>query len=345
MLDNKKLAEILLPYGTVETGHSQAGEWPLRRTGHWQIPLDGQSVLLVPEVNLPPAVGALLDLMLEDRGGERGVIERWLSGADEPDPAVLANALETSGWQTAAGACVITVERDSASGEPADLADAVEMLRELVSVEPCAIATDGKKRIYLLLPAQETNETPGSGRPRVLAKETLEPSNTQEMMEGLFFSEELSGWLDTLGAELFSLFRAGFSAPVETWSKLPDARREAQFALDAGRLYRSKERVHDFRKLGLSRLFHGLPSDIQAQFLQEVLPEDVFAGLSSELRETVFAFLEHGQQVADTARSLYIHRNTLLYRLDRIAELTGYDVRQPLQAWTLWMALTLRRAS
>jgi DNA-binding PucR family transcriptional regulator len=91
-------------------------------------------------------------------------------------------------------------------------------------------------------------------------------------------------------------------------------------------------------------LFEGLPEAVQAQFLQEVLPDDAYSGLSAELRETVFAFLEHGQQLADTARSLYIHRNTLNYRLDRIAELTGLDVRQPLPAWTLWVALTLRRA-
>ncbi|MBL0386033.1 helix-turn-helix domain-containing protein [Tumebacillus sp. ITR2] len=336
MIDNKRLAEILLPYGTVQAGHSPLGEWPVRRSGQWQIPLDEQSVLLVPEASLPPTVGDLLELLVDKQGGEREHVQRWLAGTDDLDASTLASLLEKMGWPTSVGAHVIAIERDSGTHEQGELVDAVEMLRELVSVEECVIATDGKNRIYLLVPNHLRNHRH--------VQAATESQSSPEREEGVF-SEELSGWLDTLGAELFSLFRAGFSAPVSNGTSLPDARRQATFALEAGRLYQSKERVHDFRRLGLSRLFHGLSAEIQAQFLQEVMPDEVFTMLSPELRETVFAFLEHGQQAAETARSLYIHRNTLQYRLDRIAELTGFDVRKPLQAWTLWVALTLRRAT
>ncbi|MGZ6525431.1 MAG: PucR family transcriptional regulator, partial [Tumebacillaceae bacterium] len=122
------------------------------------------------------------------------------------------------------------------------------------------------------------------------------------------------------------------------------ARVEAEFALGAGKRFRSRELIHAFDKLGLARLLHGVPHTVRDRFLQEVLPETVLHSLSPELRETIFAFLENGQQVADTARSLYIHRNTLQYRLERIHELTGYDIRKPFQGWTLWVALTLIRS-
>ncbi|PWK13366.1 PucR family transcriptional regulator [Tumebacillus permanentifrigoris] len=341
MIDNKRLAEILLPYGTVQKGHSPHGEWPLRHAGNWSIPLDEQMVLLVAEADLPPTVGALLELLVPewaDREQDiyRARVKRWLGGAELTDGPLLAEALEKMGWIAQTGAFVVAIEVAVGERVETELVDAVEILRELVTAQDCIIETEGNNRIYLLVPLE-----PDSGSDsRRGSKEPLEVANA---VEGVFL-EEVSGWLDTLGTELYSLFRAGVSAPVQMWTSLPESRREAQFALDAGRVYRSKERVHNFNRLGLARVFQGLPETVQAHFLQEILPDEVYSGLSTELRETVFAFLEHGQQVADTARSLYIHRNTLNYRLDRISELTHLDVRQPLPAWTLWLALTLRRA-
>lgn len=324
MIDNRRLAEILLPYGSVAKGGPSLGEPPFRRAGIWIIPFEEELVLQVPEAALPTAVRELLELLLvgmnaqEDRELLREQVLRWLAGTQTLDEFTITSLLEKMGWDAPARARIVVIE--AVHGDPivGELADAVEMLRELVTSKDCLLATDDQARIVLLLSDTESEET--------------------------VFVEEVSGWLDTLGTELYSLFRAGVSTSIRTWASLSLARQEALFALEAGRLYLSKERVHSFGQLGLARLFHGLTPSVQDQFLQEVLPSTVFASLSLELRETVFAFLEHGLQVADTARSLYIHRNTLLYRLDRIAELTGYDVRKPLQAWTLWVALTLRRA-
>lgn len=320
-MNNSRLVEILQEYGTIETGMEEGETRPFLKMGVWIIPTgEAGRRLIVQEAVLPLALAELLKLYVEslcpkpseNRTGLRQRIAAWLAGEREMEGAELAHALQELGWQ-AVGAQVIALEPVKEAEEDLFL-DAVNLLEELIGHEEAFVVARGLARIDLLV----------SGRARK--------------------DFDLSAALDMLGTELYLLFRAGVSAEVAELREMNEARSQAEFALMAGKLYRSKESIHLYNRLGTARLLYGIPHSIRDEFVQEVLPHDLQAALTPELRETILTFLAHGQQVAETARALYVHRNTLLYRLERIAELTGYDIRKPLQCWTLWLALTLTRS-
>lgn len=332
MIDNRRLVQILQPFGSLaETAaweeRSMQGEpflpfLPYLIDGVWTIPVDERTDLRVRDEALSSALSQMLALYVEamttaaeaahPRHSVQQLLAEWQAEEALWDGTVLAQSLQVAGWAKQ-GAVVVILEPVHRQEEGASQEEAVHLLEEMLAEEAFVLG-QGQERVCVLLTAEGFAEQP------------------------------VSAWLGTLETELYLQYRAAVSAPVEELRQLPHAREEAEFALEAGKLYRGQERIHDAQKLGVARLLHGIPAAIRERFLQEVLPTDVLGSLSAELRETIFAFLEHGQQVADTARALFVHRNTLLYRLERVHELTGYDIRQPIQGWTLWVALMLARS-
>lgn len=323
MAETVRLVEILREYGEIFEGQTFEEVRPILEKGIWWIPLGDGQALRVAEAGLPSAVQGLLRLYVdavsqpvqEDQAHWHGVVGRWLAGDEQVDLEELHRSLTALGLADRE-ARVVAIQVGK-GGDETLLDEAVQLLQGLLEEQPSVVVRQGERRIYVLL---HDPSAPAS-----------------EMVQAVL------AWMDTLGTELYLLGQAGISAAAADWRGLEQARVQAEFALNAGALYRSKDAVYEYERLGLSRVLYGLPVSIRGEFVREVLPEKVAANLTPELRETIFAFFEHGQQVADTARSLYIHRNTLLYRLDRIAELTGYDIRKPMQGWTLWLALTLSR--
>lgn len=322
MSDNSRLVSLLESYGSIEEGRFSPGGRPFREGDDWVIPLDEGRALVLHESDLPPAAAGLLALYVESSApaDEDDGVQAWLAGEGKRSGDELADLLKKRGWQD--GGALVAVVEWSQEGDDLPFDDAVSLLEELLDGEQAVLAPTGNGRICLLLSTQGV-------------------SRDDELWRG--GNTPLSAWLDTIGAELYLLYRAGVSSTVSELREVVRARDEAEFAFEAGKLYRSQERIHRYERLGIARLLYGMQAQVREDFLREVLPGSVLESLSQEMRETIFSFLEHGGQVADTARSLYIHRNTLLYRLDRIAELTGHDIRKPLQAWTLWLALSLSR--
>ena len=328
MIENARLLEILQPFGTVEDiSDSATSQRPVLEDGVLWLPCGERRRLRVPVDALPGPAAQLLELCLQAFNGEaagrwREEVVGWLAGEQEMTVEQLSHALTKIGWR-GERAAVVAIELLKEAGEE-QITDSLALLSELIAQgEPededtpaPLIVRAGASTIHMLMPYEWIDGDQQVG---------------------------LTAVLSTLEAELYVPAIAGVSA-VKALRELPSARAEAQFALASGRLYRSGQSVHRYDQLGIARLLYGLPSDVRDDFLTEILPQSVLESLSPELRETIYAFLEHGQQVADTARSLYIHRNTLLYRLDRVTELTGYDIRKPLQGWTLWVALTLSRS-
>jgi sugar diacid utilization regulator len=324
MIDTERLAEILQGYGEIIEGQSFEAVRPIFEKGVWVISLSSGQVLRVEETALPLAVQGLLRLYIDAASPQqtqahwRQLVEDWLKGEGLVNGEKLATALSSLGFTgTDAAMAIVAIQAMKNDDEPL-LDDAVQLLGELLEEQPALVIRQGATRIYVLLQEGEDLFTTS-------------------------LAQMVSGWLDTLGTELFLLCQAGISTQTGDLRGMERLRDEADFALMAGLLYRSKDAVHEYERLGLARVLYGLPRDVRSAFVSEVMPETVVANLTPELRETIFAFFEHGQQVADTARSLFIHRNTLLYRLDRIAELTGFDIRKPMQGWTIWLALTLSR--
>ena len=92
-------------------------------------------------------------------------------------------------------------------------------------------------------------------------------------------------------------------------------------------LFEGKSTVIDYNHLGINRIIYQLPIPLCQSYLKEVFIKGGFDSLENETLETVNCFFANDLNVSETARKLFIHRNTLAYRLEKVRKLTGLDVR------------------
>lgn len=132
---------------------------------------------------------------------------------------------------------------------------------------------------------------------------------------------------DTVSAELMVDTRV--SIGTESGS-LVDLRKSYQNAVVAditGRIFEGKEKVADYNKLGIGRLIYKLPEDSCRIFLEEVFPNSSYKSFDEEIFKTIEALLECNFNISKTAEILFVHRNSVIYRIQKIQKMTGLDVR------------------
>ena len=111
--------------------------------------------------------------------------------------------------------------------------------------------------------------------------------------------------------------------------------------MEIGNTFNSHGRIYSYEDLGLGRLLYNVPpSEIKA-YLNKHINIDILSQIDAETLSLINAFFEHDLSLAETARQTFIHRNTLIYRLDKFADLTGYDVRKFSDAITVKISLML----
>ena len=98
-------------------------------------------------------------------------------------------------------------------------------------------------------------------------------------------------------------------------------------ALDVWRIFYPERNILSYRELGIGRLIHQLPVSLCEMFLEEVFAGNTVDQFDEETLSTVDKFFENSLNVSETSRQLYIHRNTLVYRLDKLQKSTGLDLR------------------
>ena len=103
--------------------------------------------------------------------------------------------------------------------------------------------------------------------------------------------------------------------------------KEAKMALEVGKIFEPNTHIVNYNKLGIGRLIYQLPMTLCKVFLEEVLKDISLEHLDDETFVTVNKFFENNLNVSETSRQIYIHRNTLVYRLDKLQKLTGLDLR------------------
>ncbi len=140
-------------------------------------------------------------------------------------------------------------------------------------------------------------------------------------------TELAAGISDTFGSELFTQPSIGISNWFDSITGLRDAAREAATALDVCQMFGFERRIAAFDRLGLARLIYSMPDALCRRYLDEVFGGAVIDSLDREMIETIQCFFENSLNVSETARKLFIHRNTLVYRLDKIRKMTGLDIR------------------
>ena len=148
---------------------------------------------------------------------------------------------------------------------------------------------------------------------------------------------------DTLSAEFYTKVAIGISTTVENIKDLARAYKEAQVALEVGKVFETEKNIISYENLGIGRLIYQLPTTLCELFLQEVFKKGSLESLDRETLMTIQCFFENNLNVSETSRKLFVHRNTLVYRLEKIRKLTGLDLREFEHAITFKVALMVRK--
>ena len=148
---------------------------------------------------------------------------------------------------------------------------------------------------------------------------------------------------DTLKNELRIKTVIGIGTVSDHLRELADSYKEAQTAIDVGKVFDTEKSIIDYENLGIGRLIYQLPTTLCEIFLSEVFKKNSIDSLDQETLFTINKFFENNLNVSETSRKLFVHRNTLVYRLEKIKKLTGLDLRQFDHAIVFKVALMVRK--
>ncbi len=150
-----------------------------------------------------------------------------------------------------------------------------------------------------------------------------------------------SSYLDMLETEAFTSFKLSYCSPVNTFKELPSAYKDSILAMQIGNTFNNNGRVYSYDDLGLGRLLYSIPLTEVESYLNKHVNINLLEQIDEETLNLIDAFFENDLSLAETSRKMFIHRNTLIYRLDKFADLTGYDVRKFSDAITVKISLML----
>ena len=152
-------------------------------------------------------------------------------------------------------------------------------------------------------------------------------------------SETADMLVDMAGSEASQDVRVSYGTVAGSLKALADSYREARMALDIGKIFYPMKRSIEYTNLGVGRLIYQLPVDLCHLFVKEIFGDDIPEEIDDEVLTTVNRFFDNSLNVSETSRQLFIHRNTLIYRIEKLQKATGLDVRVFDDALTLKIAL------
>ena len=138
-----------------------------------------------------------------------------------------------------------------------------------------------------------------------IARMILDMLNTEAMLDAKIACGKTKGQLDSL--------TAGY--------------KEACLAMKIGKIFYLQTHIFDYSNLGIGRLIYELPLDVCEAYVKEIFGDSPPLELDEEMITTIKIFFENGLNISEAARQLYIHRNTLVYRLEKIEKVIGLDIR------------------
>lgn len=145
--------------------------------------------------------------------------------------------------------------------------------------------------------------------------------------------------LDMLNTEAMSKVRVALGTIVNEIKEVSRSYKEAKLALDVGKIFYSEKNIVAYNNLGIGRLIYQLPLPLCKMFIKEIFNNKGLDDFDEEILSTINKFFENNLNVSETSRQLYIHRNTLVYRLDKIQKGTNLDLRTFEDAITFKIAL------
>ncbi len=155
----------------------------------------------------------------------------------------------------------------------------------------------------------------------IIVKE-IEETETYEDLERMG-----NTMLDMLNTEAMSKVTIAYGTIVNDLKEVSKSYKEARMALDVGKIFYSNKCVIAYNNLGIGRLIYQLPLPLCKMFIKEIFMDKSPDEFDEETLMTIRKFFENNLNVSETSRQLYIHRNTLVYRLDKLQKSTGLDLR------------------
>ena len=171
----------------------------------------------------------------------------------------------------------------------------------------------------------------------VLVKEVKPTTEARDLEQ---IGRELS---DTLSTEFYTQVSVGIGTVVDNIKELARSYKEAMVSIEVGKIFDNEKNVISYENLGIGRLIYQLPITLCDMFLQEVFKRGSLESLDRETLSTIQSFFENNLNVSETSRKLFVHRNTLVYRLEKIRKITGLDLREFDHAITFKVALMVKK--
>lgn len=145
--------------------------------------------------------------------------------------------------------------------------------------------------------------------------------------------------VDMMNMEALLNVKVSYGTIVTELKDVSKSYKEAAIALDVGRIFYAERSVNAYNTLGIGRLIYQLPINMCKIFIDEILGEMELTDIDEEILLTVNKFFENNLNVSETSRQLFVHRNTLVYRIEKLEKSTGLDVRTFDDALTFKIAM------
>ena len=188
-----------------------------------------------------------------------------------------------------------------------------------------------------LHPRQRISSPPWDEKNIILVKEVRQGESYGEL------DKTANTILDMLNTEAMTKVRVAYGTTINDIKEVSRSYKEAKMALDVGKIFYASKNVIAYNNLGIGRLIYQLPIPLCKMFIREVFDGKSPDDFDEETLATINKFFENSLNVSETSRQLYIHRNTLVYRLDKLQKSTGLDLRIFEDAITFKIALMVAK--
>jgi carbohydrate diacid regulator len=145
--------------------------------------------------------------------------------------------------------------------------------------------------------------------------------------------------VDMLNSEAMLTVKVAYGTIVPELKEVSKSYKESKMALEVGKIFYMEKSITAYNTLGIGRLIYQLPVNLCRMYIHEIFGDTVPDELDDEMLLTVQKFFENNLNVSETSRQLYVHRNTLVYRIEKLAHATGLDIRKFDDALTFKIAL------
>lgn len=145
--------------------------------------------------------------------------------------------------------------------------------------------------------------------------------------------------VDMMSTEAMMNVRVAYGTIVQELKDVSKSYKEAMMALEVGKIFYVEKKVNSYGSLGIGRLIYQLPAKLCKIFIDEIFGDNDPGNFDEEIVSTVNKFFENNLNVSETSRQLFVHRNTLVYRVEKLQKSTGLDVRTFDDALTFKIAM------